>query len=394
MSSTDQNSQVAIRAEHRLLLWCVQPEMNDETRESVRKLVRTEIDWDYLFLFARRHSVVPLLSYNLQQIAGDLVPSQHLQRFQKYFQENAARNVLLSAELCRLIKLLGENGIEAIPYKGPVLALFAYNNTAFRRFVDLDIMVRKHDAQSAIDLLFADGYTLSKSFTASQQRVLLKTQHNLQFHRNNRQLIVELHWQVAAHLFASSVCADELWSNLVPIDLNGTRLKTLSTEDLIFSLCVHGLRHLWEKLLWICDLAWIMKHHDVKWEILQERARATNTERIFLVGLKLCEKLLDVALPAQITRQIDNDPSIDRLATIVVGTLLTGVEHQPASSMQILRFNLQARRSWWARARYFRHILKPTDRDLDAVSLPGPLSFGYYVMRPFRLLFKTSEHPH
>ncbi len=388
MSSSD--SIHKYHAEHELLLGCLRPGSGTE----VRSLVSADIDWDYLFLFARRHSVVSLLYSSLQENASDQVPVDQLQRLQKYFQENAARNVLLGAELCRLVGMLADARIEAIPYKGPVLALFAYDNLAQRRFVDLDIMVRKEDALKAIDLLYADGYELSRPFSNRQRELLLRSQHNLQFRRNNRRLIVELHWEVAPHLFASSVQADELWRDLVPIKLNGTTLKTLSPEDLIFSLCVHGLRHLWEKLLWICDVAWLLNRHDLDWPVLLERSKRTNTERIFLVGLQLCVRLLHISIPHQVARQIENDPSIDRLADAVIQSLLNGVDHQPATSMQILKFNLIARKSWMARARYFRHILKPTDRDLDSVSLPGPLSFGYYLMRPFRLLLKTGEHIH
>jgi hypothetical protein len=102
--------------------------------------------------------------------------------------------------------------LRAIPYKGPVLGLFAYNNLALRRFVDLDVMVKREDAAKSIDLLLADGYEVSKSINLSQRKVLLQTQHNLQLHRSNRQLIVELHWEVASQLFVSSVQADDLWA--------------------------------------------------------------------------------------------------------------------------------------------------------------------------------------
>jgi hypothetical protein len=50
---------------------------------------------------------------------------------------------VLTAELCRLISLFAAADIAAIPYKGPVLGLFAYGNIALRRFVDLDVIVKK-----------------------------------------------------------------------------------------------------------------------------------------------------------------------------------------------------------------------------------------------------------
>ena len=95
-----------------------------------------------------------------------------------------------------------------------MLALFAYNDLSLRRFVDLDIMVRKEDVARSIDLLLAAGYELSKPLSETQQQVLLRTQHNLQFRRHKGQLIVELHWEVASHLFASTVQAEDLGRTL------------------------------------------------------------------------------------------------------------------------------------------------------------------------------------
>jgi hypothetical protein len=73
------------------------------------------------------------------------------------------------------------------------------------------------------------------------------------------QLIVELHWEVSPHLYASSVQAADLWRSLVTTELNGVAIKVLAPEDLIFSLLIHGSRHLWECLLWICDVGWIVE---------------------------------------------------------------------------------------------------------------------------------------
>src|SRR5688572_12757034 len=103
------------RNEHELLLVCARTAANYRVREIAAK----EIDWEYLFLIARRHSVLPLLYLQLDRHASDLVPPEHLRKLKQHYIENVARNTLLTAELCRLITLLAESGIEAIPYKGP-----------------------------------------------------------------------------------------------------------------------------------------------------------------------------------------------------------------------------------------------------------------------------------
>ena len=87
-------------------------------RESAFKLLlsraRTstgEVDWEYLFQLAGRHSIVPLVYVQL-----DLVPPEVLAKFKQHYVENSARNTVLTAELCRLINLFRDAGIETIPY--------------------------------------------------------------------------------------------------------------------------------------------------------------------------------------------------------------------------------------------------------------------------------------
>ena len=372
------------RNEHELLLACARTAANDH----VRKLAAKEIDWDYLFLIARRHSVLPLLYLQLDRHAADLAPRDHLLKLKQNYVENAARNTLLTAELCRLITLLAGSGIEAIAYKGPLLALVAYDNIALRRFVDLDVIVQRRDVLQARDILLAQGYTPAKSLSLDQQELLLRTQHNLQFSRDQHRLIVELHWEVAPHLFASTVDADKLWQNLVTVDLNGTEVKTLSPEDLLFSLCVHGSRHLWERLAWICDIAELVSRHDFDWDALVGRSAQADSERMFLLGLKLAEQLLQAPLPAAVKERCDSDERLRSLADNVVAHLFNGTAHVPATSREIFTYNIGVRKTLSSRARYILYAFSPTDSDLGSRSLPTSLSFLYYFTRPLRLLFK------
>ena len=368
-----------------LLVCCAR---TNAPRERIRSIVNeTKIDWNYFFLLARRHAVVPLVYRHLK----DIVPPEHLEGFKKHYQENSARNVILTAELCRLIKLFAAAEIEAIPYKGPILSLFAYDDLSIRRFVDLDVIVKKQDVARARDLLLADNYALAKPLTLEQQELLLRTQHNLQFTKDNRRLIVELHWEVAPHLFASTVDADTLWKNLVTIDLNGTQVKTLSAEDLLFSLCVHGSRHLWERLGWICDVAELISRRSVDWNALLKRASDADSDRMFLLGLYLAERLLDAALPLEVKRRCDADERLPLLAENIIEHLFNGTTHVPATSREIFKYNLGVRKTLSARARYVLHMLRPTDSDLGARALPAKLSFAYYLVRPFRLLFKPGD---
>lgn len=372
-----------------LLLRCARTNPAPEVAARIRSILsETQIDWGYFFLLSRRHAVTPLVYRQLKHH----VPPEKLQQFKKHSLENSARNVVLNAELCRLIKWFSDEGIEAIPYKGPILALFAYDDLALRRFVDLDVIVKKNDVARARDLLLADDYALAKPLSAEQQELLLRTQHNLQFTKDNRRLIVELHWEVAPHLFASTVQTETLWRHLVSFNLNGTTVQTLSADDLLFSLCVHGSRHLWERLGWICDVAELISRRDLNWTALLERAANADSERMFLLGLHLAATLLDAPLPREVKLRCDADKGLAPLAANIVEHLFNGPEHVPATPREILKYNLGVRKSLSARARYLVHILRPTDGDVARRSLPAGLHFAYYLMRPFRLIFRTGNH--
>ena len=377
--------------EHELLLCGARTSAASEVVARLRELAAAKVDWEYLFLFARRHAVLPLLYLQLERHASDLVPAEILRKFKQHYLENSARNTVLTAELCRLIHLFADAGIETIPYKGPVLALFAYDNLALRRFVDLDVIVKKTDVLQAREILLAEGYTAAKSLSLRQQELLLRTQHNLQFSGDNRRLIVELHWEVAPHLFASAVNAETLWRDLVTVNIDGAEVKTLSADDLLFSLCVHGSRHLWERLSWICDVAELISRRSFDWPKLLERAANADNERMFLLGLFLAEKLLDAPLPAEVKRRCDSDERLRALAENVVEHLFNGTTHVPATSREIFKYNLRVRKTLTARARYVVHMLRPTDSDLGTRSLPSSLSFAYYLIRPFRLLGRLNH---
>jgi len=382
--NTDQIRVYPCQSAVELLLCCARTNVSDRLRE----LAAGDLNWEYLFQLARRHSILPLVYVQLERHAPELVPPQVLAKLKKHYVENSARNTLLTAELCRLINLFRNEDIEAIPYKGPVLAQFAYGNIALRRFIDLDVIVHKSDVLQAREILLNEGYAPAKSLSLSQQELLLRTQHNLQFSRDNHRFIVELHWDIAPHLFASSMNTDRLWQKLITIDLNGTVVKTFPAADLLFSLCVHGSRHLWERLAWICDVAELVTRHAIEWPTLLERARATDSERMFLLGPYLAEQLLNAPLPNEIKQRCASDPRLASLAENIIEHLFNGTTHVPATSREIFKYNLGVRKTFSSRARYLLYMLRPTDGDLASHSLPASLNFAYYLTRPFRL-FRT-----
>jgi hypothetical protein len=383
-----------VRSEHdrerELLLCCARTKASAQVATRLRELAGSaEVDWDYLYQLARRHAVIPLLYQQLAREGADTIRRSFLAKLKLAYQENYARNIILTDELCRLIDIFKQHGIDAIPFKGPALALFAYGDLGLRRFVDLDVIVKKSEVSRARDLLLREDYSLSRSLTPAQQDLLLRTQHNLQFAHNNRRILLELHWEVAPHLFASSVQEDDLWQNLHTIKLNDHQINALSAEDLLFSLCVHGSRHLWERLGWICDVNEIIGRHELNWDALQQKAETADSERMLLLGLHLAQKLLQTNLPAELQQRCGADARLESLAADISEHLFNGTMHVPATSLEIFKYNLSVRQTLTARARYLVHMLRPTDSDVGNHAVPARVTLAYYLSRPFRLFFKA-----
>ena len=91
--------------------------------------------------------------------------------------------------------------------------------------------------------------------------------------RQDEKVLVELHWAITSWTFFFPLNPEHLWERLETGSLEGTPVRTLAPEDLLLILCVHGAKHYWSKLGWICDVAELLRvHPGLKWTALQIQA--------------------------------------------------------------------------------------------------------------------------
>ena len=380
---------VAARPENELLLLCARSQVSEEDSARIKSLAAEALDWDYLFRLAQRHAVLPLLHRSISEHARDAAPQTFRQKLRDKFRENATRNLLLAGELVRIVRLFESEGVPVLAYKGPALAVSAYGDLSLRRFVDLDIVVRARDVRRAGELLRSLGFTLSDGLSESHEKFLLRRQHNIAYTRDAGRLIVELHWGLSSEKFAELPLSESVWERAETVAFGGGEVRCLSTEDLLLALCVHGTKHLWERLAWVCDVAELLNSRaSLDWGSVLIRAQDSHTERMLLLGLRLASGLLGAALPESMREAIHADPTAATLSESVAGKLFAGAEFEPSGFAASVRFNLSARRRLREKIRYFSFILTPTDGDLAALSIPPGLSFVYYLLRPVRLLRK------
>ena len=380
-----------VPVEAEILLCCARVCVDSQTVARCRRLLQEDVNWERLITLAQRHALTPLLYWQLRHFDNASVPVSHLTDLRNSFQQNAVRNLLLAQELVAIRRSFEARGIGSIPYKGPALAVLAYGNLSLRCFIDLDIIVRRKDVGVARSILSAGGYSPHLSLTESQQAAMIRTHHGMAFSHADKKIILELHWDVAGKRFSSQYDPEGVWRRLTTVRLGDSTLEIMSVEDTLLSLCVHGSRHLWGRLAWVCDVAELVaKHEQMDWERISAQAKMSGSWRMLAVGLLLALELFEAPLPLSIKEKVIADDTVRRLAArIAVDSFRESV--RPPTLSHTFSYNLHVRERLSDRLAYFCFMLSPTDADLAAVSLPTGMGFLYYLLRPIRMIYRVGR---
>jgi len=337
---------------------------------------------------ADRHSVIPLLYYRLNSICPEAVPHQTLSKLRDHNQENTRQSLFLTGELLKLVDLLEAHGIRAVPFKGPTLALCAYGDVALRQFGDLDVLVHKQDVLKVKELLVREGFKPTPELTSAQEAALLRFDCAYNF-GNDKNVLFDVHWNFAAPYFSFEVDIHGLWERLETITIARKQLLTLSAEDLLLILCLHGFTHLWERLGWICDVAGLIdRQRDIDWQSLLNNATREGSRRILSLGLILAGELLEAPIPPEVLRTVQTDAVVRTLAEQVKQRLFA--EELPVSGILdgVLRQLRMRERKRDRLGVCLRLAATPRVYDWMLLPLPGGLFFLYYLLRPLRLAGK------
>ena len=395
MSSSLVKSPIMALTEHagpeaELLVRCARVRMDTESSERVRALLQEEVDWKHLIWLAHRNCVRPLLYRSLNYVCPEIVPTEALRTLRRHALEVAKYNLVATRELLLLLDLLAERKIPAIPFKGPLLATSIYGYLALREFGDLDILIQRHDASKADALLRSLGYRPKKVLPDGQTPPRMKSEPVRAFIRNDGLVPVDLHWGLTRTFLPFQLDEDGLWERLEPVSLVGRSVSSLPAEDMLLVLCMHGSRHLWSRLQWICDVAELLNaHQGMDWPRVMEQATALGSQRMLLLGLSLASHLLGAALPETASQKLQTDQAVRSLAAQVPKHLFTQ-SNTPAGAVAEFVFHVRVRERLQDKAPNFlnlmRRIVTPMAKDRAVMQLPTRLSFLYYVIRPIRLV--------
>jgi len=387
--SDDPGMKPGMHAEVQVLLCCARSVIEAGEHEHLRRLLDAGIDWARVVDMAQRHGLLPLLYRHLNALPDAAIPRAVLVELWGRHEATTRRNHARTWELLRILRLFDENGIDALPYKGPALAASLYGDVALREFGDLDILLRPRDVLPAKTALRSLGYRAEYPLEPAIEMAFLRS--SAQYHlamEHAEHGLVELHWKTNPD-FPVERDDDGWWASLEQVPLEGGRVRSLSDTELLLVLCLHGTKHHWDCLGWLVDVAELIRRQSrLDWNWMFDKAARLGCERRVLLGLHLAQHLLDAPVPQEIRARIAARPEVEPLAGRIVATLfVAGFEGM--RPLERLRFNLSLyERTRQRIAHCVDTLWSPGLVEWTRWPLPRALFFLYPPLRLMRLTRK------
>ena len=178
--------------------------------------------------------LLPLLHRNLLRLGVDEP------RLREAYRRTRTTNEQIFLATAPLLQRLQRAGVRTMLLKGAALTVAVYRDHGLRTMHDIDVLVPRAHAATAIGVACDSGWTSDLPLPALDTAHLPR--HGQHF-RDPAGIALDLHW----HLFLDSARATEadaeMWEASVPLTLeDGTPTAVPAAADLLFHVCVHGMR--------------------------------------------------------------------------------------------------------------------------------------------------------
>jgi len=292
----------------------------------------------------------------------------------------------MTAELFRVLNQLASAGIGALVVKGPVLAVRAYGDPAMRSYGDLDLLVRRRDIRRATELMMEAGYDAAVPVAAIDAG---KIPGQYLFSKGDSKLLVELHNDLTLRYFPRRLPLEKWFERQVYVQVDSREVPALSVEDELVLICVHGAKHLWERLMWIADVAALVSRQvNLDWDRAASSAKEVGAERMLHTGLQLAATLLKLRLPDHVLEKVKSD----KVAANLTGQILNWLPaagYAPPGLFERAAFRMRMHGGLVSAPAYLMRLsFSPTEEDWGAGREEHHSSFLDLIRRPFRLARK------
>jgi hypothetical protein len=347
--------------------------------------LQQNVDWPKLLRLADHHGVSSLLYQSLFSIGDSAAPAEGLQSLRRRHDINVHKCLFLTRELVRVLDNLDSLGIEVMPYKGVVLSQTLYGDMALRQSGDMDLLVHASDLPRAKKKVCELGYKPHLTLSEAAERAYVRSGYECTFDHAGGRNLLELQWALQPNFYSVDFDVSGVFRRAVTVSVAGRQAKTPSPEDLLLILSLHAAKHVWGRLIWLCDIAQITKRPDLNWDWITSQAKALGIERIMHVTLLLAKSLLGAEIPSSPNRTLLSDAESHTLADNIRIEMANGVSCN-VESLDYFRLMMRLRERRADRLRFLRRLtFTPGPGEWKAIQLPTRLFPLYPVVRLWRL---------
>lgn len=378
----------AVDVEWSLLKTCCSLDSGPAQLASIHDLIGSHPpDWNRLFELAERHGVQPLLHKALSS-AGELVPPTRRDLLERAILNNLHKALFLSRELIRITQCLEQRGIQVLPYKGLALAETLYGDIALRQSGDIDLLILPESLPEIREAVGALGYVTRVHFSSAHEREFMNSGYELSFDGPAGPNLLEVQWAIQPRFYAVDLGIEEVFSRSVASSVAGRDIKTPCPEDLFIILSLHAAKHVWARLIWICDLARMLALSGVAWKKVGQDATSLGVCRLLRVSVILAGKFSGVAVPRDLENNLASDSLAESFAQEIEKQIVSGSTPH-VESLGYFRLMIQLRERRADRLRIVSRLaLTPGPGEWAVVQLPESFFPLYRLIRLGRLASK------
>lgn len=286
------------------------------------------LDWDYIIHHCTQHKLLPVL-YN--RIKNVLRVHQHIVRILD--NEYKIRKHIYSKQrdeyLC-LLNELSKAGLKIILLKGVYLAEKCYNDPLERPYLDMDILIQKHETEDVFRVMKSLGYVQGEynkethAIEKLDNNRLIGYESELQHYGEFVKLSssdffpvysVDVHHRLSTVFDSFCYNSSLLFQRAEKENIQGINFWRLSNEDFLLHLSSHLYWHTLSlrdiisgrdmRLLSYFDIALFISKNKINWEKLFEYAKESGLENALYYTLYHCQLIFGNIVPNDIYKTWD-----------------------------------------------------------------------------------------
>jgi hypothetical protein len=352
----------------------------DLLRGSLQRRALDKSEFSALLEIAEQENVHPWAAELLRRMGFNPTPPQQ-ERLDEIKRDSELSAFVWTQTLKNVLAAFDSAGIAALALKGPCLAERLYGAASLRTCYDLDLLVRRADFARSEQLLTDLGF-VPNSTADDYHRPWSRNHLNLEMHHNVEN----------PHAFEFDV--DAAWDRAHPAEFHGAPAWLFSPADELLYLCLHAVRHRFERLYLMVDLGFAFRRLPTE-SVNKSAWRNPVLDNVFTLGWIMAARL-DPQLPSLASALVNaqEHARLERLADRLWQDLML-------APSQVLDWNAQhnfylevetpgsnrMRRRWRHRRILLTRLIDADFAFAERFRLRRP--WQVRLLRPIRLLIKT-----